>query len=251
MLAGSLFQGEKARKVAILLPGIPGSLFSDRSELVKKLVKDRFVIIAPEYFGTYSSGGRFTFENAVESVLLVIEALEKSESFYDIWTRKKFNVKPRNKILLLGGSFGASVALVACAKSRLANHVIAISTQATFRKSQESNREMLRIMEEGFPHIYRSDASSRKRFERGSVDLNAIEYATELGRKNVLLIHGMKDDIVRYRQSLKLYQRILKEKGGRKQVILLEDRGHSGGSLAGEGDIYPKVRRWLEETGMS
>ena len=253
-IAGSLFQGEKRGKIAILLPGVPGSLYSDRSEIVVRLVRDGFVVIAPEYMGTFASDGKFTFENAVDTTLDLIDSISKRKKFYDVWQGKYFvvSVKPvKNKTLLLGGSFGASVALVAGSKSKQVNHIIGISTQATYRESQEGNREMLRIMEEGFPHVYRTGVAARRRFERGSIDLNAIEYSKELAKKNVLLIHGMKDQTVRYRESLKLYQRLTKgSSSGSKRIILLESKGHSGGSLAGEKEIYQKIKRWLKETGM-
>ncbi|MHB1907404.1 MAG: alpha/beta hydrolase family protein [Nitrososphaerales archaeon] len=253
-VAGSLFQGEKRDKIAILLPGVPGSLYSDRSEIVARLVRDGFVVIAPEYIGTFASDGKFTFENAVDTILYMIDSIAKGKKFYDVWQGKYFAVSVRpvkNKVLLLGGSFGGSVALVAGSKSKQVNHIVGISTQGTYRESQESNREMLRIMAEGFPHVYRTDIIARRRFERGSVDLNPIEYSNELAKKNVLLIHGMKDNVVRYRESLKLHERLTKESlGGSKRIILLENKSHSGGSLAGEKEIYQKIKRWLRETGM-
>ncbi len=252
-----------------MLPGLPGSQFNDRSEIVRRLVDDCFLVLAPEYIGTYGSQGNFTFDNAVDTVLRLVDATAKNQEFYDVWEAKGFrlfsamNVSKtkfskenfRKRIFLLGGSFGACVALVSTSKSDLLDRVVAISTKASWRNTQKENRDLLRVIEEGYLYIYRLDASSKRRFERGSIDLNPIEYAKLLSKKSVLLIHGTADTVISSKESVKLYDRISLDRPKQlnrhnHQIILLEGVGHSGGSLAGEEGVYRRIREWLVEGGM-
>jgi len=69
--------------------GLPGKPLDENSQIVKKFLEKNFIIVCPEYIGTFSSYGRFCVKGVVETILETIKFLKKGEAI-ELWNLKKF-----------------------------------------------------------------------------------------------------------------------------------------------------------------
>jgi dipeptidyl aminopeptidase/acylaminoacyl peptidase len=222
-------------RCAVLCYGLPGIPPARYHPLVERLVEKGFLVACPEYPGTYGSFGKCNFENAAEAVVKTIEFLRRGKAV-ELRDLKKLRWKAK-EIILVGGSFGGSVALVAGAKSDAVRKIIAIAPVTDYRGRKRTARRNRPYIERGLANLWRVEKSAWGALAKGGLDINPIDYAPELADKEVFLVHGDCDDTVGITQSTRLLEAM---RGGRGKHGLVVMRGEGHGIA---GMFHPKAVR--------
>lgn len=199
--------------------GLPSHPYQHSPAKVEGLIEEGFVLFYPNYVGTWGSYGTMSWENCVSTVLQSIDFLKggKGENAYN---RSSIAWEVKD-IVLVGGSFGGSVALVAGAKSKEIKNIVSVAAPTDWRDHSriaeepgEPIDELFNSIKRGWNNLWR--IPSKKEWDRlatGKVDLNPIDYIKELRDKNILLIHGELDNIVAVKRSKLLYEQLKTGKG--------------------------------------
>jgi esterase/lipase len=234
-------------RVLILAYGMPGSPSNTNDSFVRRFVSRGFVVAIPEYIGTYDSYGACNFENCVDALLETIKLFRKGKA-KDLITMEALRWKVK-ELVLVGGSFGACMALIAGAKSKQVKKIVSIAAPTDYGdigSEEESVLDDYRVMKRAFPNTWRF--ASKKAWadlNKGLLDVNAVDYAKSLRGKDVLLIHGVKDKAVNFKRSTQLYS-MIKGGKGKKGLLLLEKEGHIGLRALRKSRIFNKVIGFLE-----
>jgi dipeptidyl aminopeptidase/acylaminoacyl peptidase len=243
-------QSDSEYRFMIVCPGLPGHPYSRSPAKLERLIERGFVLFYPDYIGTWGSYGKMSWENCVDTVSQSIEFIKqgKGESAYD---RSIISWRVKD-IILVGGSFGGSVVLVAGAKSEDIGSIISVAAPTNWRDHSripeepgEPIDELYNSIQRGWENLWRIPSKKEwDRLARGDVDLNPIDYIEELSDKNTLLIHGEVDNIVAARRSVELDQKLEGGKG-KHELLILQGEGHRGNDLIGREDITERVLRFL------
>jgi len=242
----------KARKAVVLFYGLPRHYPLDYSNpAVKNFLNKNFLVLCPEYEGTFGSAGKFSCAGSLRSALGAINLAMKG-SCVDAWSGKKMRWKV-NEVVLAGASFGGAVALVAGAKSPFVKTIVSLAPVTDFGKHAQAREEkegfsaLRKQIENAFPRLWKIDSPAWKKMEGGAVDLNAVEYASVLAQKNVLLIHGVDDGVVSVMRSRELIK-LLNALGGKgkRKLVELQKAGHVGVGLLGSASVFGKVEKFLK-----
>ncbi len=236
----------KPIRVIILAYGLPGSPPNTNDLFVRRFVSRGFVVAVPEYIGTFDSYGQCNFENCVDTLLETIRLFSNGIA-KDLITMEVLHWRVK-ELVLIGGSFGASIALVAGARSDI-RKIVSLAAPTNYRDigdEEESIIDDYHIMKRAFPKTWRF--ASKKAWtdlDKGVLDLNAVDYAKSLRSKNVLLVHGMKDKSVNFKRSAQLYV-MIKGGKGKKRLILLQKEGHFGLRALRKPKVFNEVIRFLK-----
>ena len=143
----------------------------------------------------------------------------------------------------MGGSFGGSVSLVAGAKSKDIKKIVSVSAPIDYRERIKLDLEQRKkTMKRGFENTWR--IKNEKVWDT-IVKVSPIRYVNALKNKDVLLVHGKKDDIINYKESLTLFEKI-KSGRGRHELILPENLKHGGASIISRRNIFSKVMKFIK-----
>ncbi len=243
------YQGaNKPRKAIILAHGLPSSPSKPLDQEFSGLLKKGFMIFIPQYRGTFDSYGKSTIENCVDTILDTISFVKRGHAT-ELFSMKNVAWKA-SEIILIGGSFGASIVLVAGAKSKDVDKIIAIAAPTDYRDagkrpqySEEKISDDRRIMKRVQPFTWRLSDSTWRKFENGELDINAVDYSRQLSRKRVLLIHGMSDMDVNFRRSGDLYRMI--NNGHKARLMLIKNEGHMNLKALGRPMVSLQVSKWI------
>ncbi len=241
---------EKARRFIISCHGMPSHPYQHNPAKMEPLLDEGFVMLFPYYIGTWGSTGTMSWENCVETVLKSVEFVKRG-SANNLYNDAEVLWKVQD-ITLLGGSFGASVVLVAGAKSADVKSIIAVSGPTNWRdhsripeEDAEPIEELYDVINKGWGHLWRIPSKDEwMRIVDGSADLNAVDYVEQLKEKNVLLIHGETDAVVAAKRSIDLHAQ-LKDGSGKQRLLVLKSEGHRGNDVVGREDVFPKVLEFL------
>lgn len=233
----------------IMCHGCPSHPYDRNPALNQRyLNKGGFVLVYSDYIGTWASYGQCNFENSVETVLKTIDFLNGGTAT-DL--RSGEHIKwVVNDIVLMGGSFGGSVVLVAGAKSKDVRKIIAASPVTDWRTHNKIGREeedltqTWGILEKGFENCWRVKREDYFKLVRGELDLNPVDYIDILKDKDVFLIHGRYDKQVSCMRSNDIY-RELKRGKGKHQIYLTKKNGHIVLRHLGQLPFYKKIAGWL------
>jgi esterase/lipase len=239
----------KPQKVIILAYGLPGAPPRYKEIFIKKLVKAGFMIAIPNYIGTFDSEGLSNIENSVDTIIKTIKLIKKGKTKELYWL-KDINWKTK-EIILIGESFGGSVVLVAGAKSKDINKIIAIAPPTDYRTQGKLDYEEEKIMDDymimkrAYPFTWRFESKDTwLRFDKGELDLNPIDYINKLKSKKILIIHGLKDKVVNIERSKQLFKK-LKNNSKNKKLVILEKEGHIGLSSIKKRKIFKEIISWI------
>ncbi len=129
-----LFIPEKHNKTCfIILPGLPS--MPRTIDLINDLTSKGFIVLQPRYIGSWESKGFFSDENCLKTVKSSIKIIQKG-TLLDISYNKKIFFKI-NKIMIIGSSFGASLAL-SIKNLKGVSGVIAIAPLINFEQEKNS-----------------------------------------------------------------------------------------------------------------
>lgn len=222
--------------------GIPSHPFDRFPFGLESYLRQGYILAYPHYEGTFGSNGLCTLENAVDSVVSTVQALLKGE-LHDLMSEEKLEIDPR-RVVLAGGSFGGSVALLAASKSDEINDVISVAGPIDYRERNFSRLEgKLRRAYEKEWHI---DPSIWERLSQGRLDINPIDYVDRLKTKNTYLIHGETDPAVPVEQSVRLHK-MLRGGFGKHKILIEPNVGHIGCHYIGIERVHKLVESWMVE----
>ena len=239
---------KKPKRFLIICHGCPSHPYDESPATNQRFMQDGLVLVYPEYIGTWGSDGQCNFENAVDTVLKTIKLLRKGAA-KDINSGHVVNWKAE-EIILIGGSFGGSVALVAGAKSGFIKKIVAISPVTDWRTHKKSGfkeedlAHVWKIIKEGLNNYWRARKQDYARLMKGELDLNPVDYIGILKEKNTFLIHGIYDKDVNYRRSENFHKQ-LRRGSGRHKIYLSRQKGHIVTRHLSEGQYYKKVIKWI------
>ena len=243
-------ESNKKFRFMIFCYGLPSHPYQHNPAKVEKLIERGFVLIYPNYIGTWASYGIMSWENCTNTILQTIDFLRGGEG-KNIYDDSKILWKVKD-ITLVGGSFGGAVVLVAGAKSKYIKNIIAVCAPTNWRNHSripeekgEPIEKLYYTIQKGWKNLWRiPNKEEWDRLVNGSADLNAVDYIEELKNKNVLLIHGELDNIVVAKRSIDLYSQLKKGNGNHK-LIILKNEGHEGNYIIGREDVFTQVIDWL------
>lgn len=245
------FDSNKPQRFLVFLYGLPSHPFDEHTPMVKKFLKEDFIIVCPEYIGTFSSYGECNLQNSIDTALQTIKFLKKGRG-KNLWDLTEFQWRVKD-ITLIGGSYGGSVALVAGAKSKDIKNIVAISspidwkTHSRMLEEKEDIYELYNIVRRGFENVWRiSSKEDWDKFAKGELDMNPIDYIDSLKNKNVLIIHGAKDQVVNVKRAHELYEKLKNGKGKCKKIILPKEK-HIGLRIFEKPKIFDQFVSWLED----
>lgn len=240
---------DKNYKIMIFCHGLPSHPYQHNPAKIENLIKNGFVLMFPNYIGTWASDGIMSWENCVNTVLQTINFLNKCKgrelrnNLHIMW-----NVKD---IILIGNSFGGSVALVSGAKSKDVKKIISIAAPTNYRDhskiedEEESIEKLYNSVVYGWKNLWRiPNKEEWERLVSGKADINPLDYINILKDKDVFLIHGIRDKIVSSVRSEKLYEKLKTGKGNHR-LLLLENEGHLGYDSLWRKDLESKILDWL------
>ncbi len=244
------FSNKKSIKFLIICHGCPSHPYDENPATNQRFMQDGFVLVYPEYIGTGGSDGRCNFENAVDTVLKTIKLLRKGVA-KDI--KSNHLVKLNSKeIILIGGSFGGSVVLVAGAKSKYIKKIIAVSPVTDWRThnkldfEEEDLTRMWITIKEGLNNYWRVKEEDYMKLMKGKLDLNPVDYVDILKEKDTFLIHGVYDKDVNYMRSKSLHKK-LKSGSGNHKIYISKQKGHVVPRYLSQRQYYKKVIGFLSK----
>jgi len=239
-------KGAQPSTAVVLGYGLLSSPERNDSAIVNRLVEEGFMVWVPHFEGTFASDGVCTFDNAADTFLAVIKGIKKGKDV-ELWDNTEVTWNASD-IILVGASFGGAAALVAGAKSDDIRKIVALAAPNDFKKRAEETDQMKHYStwKRGWQNVWRIGTSDWKRFAKGNVDLNPIEYIEKLKDKHTLLIHHKDDGVVNLNHSIELQTKIESGSGNHRMVIL-NSKGHLGiGDLA-EESLLEEFMKWLKE----
>lgn len=241
---------DKPRRFMIFCHGLPSHPYQHNPAKVEELLKLGFVLLYPNYIGTWASYGTMKWEKCIDTVLLAIEFLNGGVGT-ELYGNSEVKWKVRD-IILVGGSFGGSVALVAGSKSHAVKKIISIAAPTNWRnhskiegEKEEPIEDLFYSIKRGWENLWRIPGKDEwDRLAEGSADINPVDYLAKLKEKDVFLIHGARDFVVSPKRSSDLYSKLKGGKGNHK-FLLLEDAGHMGNDAVGERRIMDEILTWI------
>jgi len=212
---------ETNSEMIILLPGLPE--YPLPKELMFKLAARGYHVVAPRYRGTFESKGNFLAKSPAYDILNLIKFLKKQKKILELYNKQSLKVN-FNKLIVLGSSFGGSVALHLAGLTKDVDKYIIIAPVIDFKNHGKKYKEqdlknLGRFLKEAFPFLYRFEDKNYRRLLEGKIIPSALKGFNTLSE--VILIHGKKDDVVSIDNS-----RFFANKYKNIRLIELEDKGH-------------------------
>lgn len=223
--------------------GIPSHPFDRFPFGLESYLRQGYLLAYPHYEGTFGSDGVCTIENAVDSTIQAVQAVLQGSAI-DLLSGKHVHTESQ-QIILVGGSFGGSVALLAAAKSSEINTVISVAGPTNYRGRDFSSLEAK--MNRAYKKEWNIDSSVWEAFKQERLDINPIDYVDALKQKNTYLIHGAHDPIVSADHATTLHD-LLKVGSGNHQLLIEPNVEHIGSHYIGIERVHHLVENWLKSS---
>lgn len=240
----------KKRKAIIFCYGLPSHHFDRFPFGLNTFLREGYLLCYPHYFGTFGSDGLCNLENAVDSILEAVKIVSRGES-EDALSQENIDLAAE-EIILAGGSFGGSIALVAGAKSPLIRRIISCGAPTDYRvhgrtpELVEYDLEgLMNSLKRGYPNEWRIDFSIWERFTKGLLDINPVDYVNILKDKDTLLIHGLEDQAVSFVRSAELNCQLSTGMGNHRLSSVI-GKGHLGIYYIQSPEIIDEVRSFMK-----
>ncbi len=234
--------------LVITCSGLPGQ--PENYELFSYLTQRGFLCVHPKYEGTWESQGKFLKHSPVKDLKKVINYLRKWHSLKSAYDETLIKLDFEN-IFLLGSSFGGSVALVTAANSAEVKGVVSIAPVTDFTQHGKGELEeqdltsLGRFLKQGYGRAYNFNLDEWKKLLNGNIDINPVNYKTELSDKNVLLIHGEQDKTVSVQKTRDLFLSI---KNNKSKLICIPNIDHLSFYHLKSTGYLDKILEWMTLT---
>jgi len=223
-----------SEKVIILAHGMPG--LPSRENIMDFWVKKGFWVFFPRYRGTWESGGEFLKQSPEKDILDVIDELPKG--FTDLWSGKKFKVRP-TELYIFGGSFGGPAAIL-CSRGPRVTKAVAFAPVIDWKApSEEEPMDRLEaFIPKGFGNAYRFSKKNWKRLSQNKF-YSPVKEADSIDGKKLLIFHAKDDESCHYPAT-----KAFAAKTGAK-LITLRSGGHFGISKSIDPKVYKHIKKFL------
>ena len=229
----------------VLLHGFPGG-DGDLFGLGKKLIKDSINAFTFSYRGMYKSEGIYLPSTSLEDIRNSVKFLKLPE------ISGKYNIDT-NQIILLGYSYGSSLALLASIHLPTVDKIISMGTSdlSVICDSIE-NSEEYRKGHQAYLDKYMADStvarglggkSSHEWLIAHKDDYNLVNHAEDLSNKKILLIAGWKDNLAVIEDQTIPFYRALQKAGAENIKIAAFDTGHSFSNI--DNELYHEILGWV------
>jgi hypothetical protein len=209
----------KINNLYLIFPGLPQ--FVDKNFFKSKVDKS-VAFMYVYYYGSYFSGGSFSFANCQKTIRDAI-SFAKTRKGMKIYDNKQIEWS-FNKIIAIGNSFGSSPILTSGITKKDVNMVIFISplifihkddinnvaTKKEMIKFYDFNKIFLDFMSRGYKNIYRGiEKDIWKKYFSGNLVKSKINLKDEF--PPIIIFHGDKDQIINPKSSI-FFHNIYKNK---------------------------------------
>jgi len=234
--------GEGELPTLILLHGFPGGE-GDVLGLGERISSGSFNVLTFNFRGVRKSEGTFTFGNSISDVAAAVDYLK----------RGNISGVDRDRIGVLGWSFGAWVAMMAGAENPEIQCVGAIApgNAGVFARQIDSDPETRRFFVQSLDSIMHGDRVRGLGGEETVTEMltyaseyDLVNHASELVRKPVLVVGGWRDTEASFEESILPVLRAIWELEGDLLTPVAIDDGHSFRNHRDE--LQRIVISWLE-----
>lgn len=232
-LRGNKFHRSVAKAIIFAggMPSVPKA-----REVMEFWAKKGFWVFFPRYRGTWESGGEFLKRSPHEDIMDVINELPKG--FIDLWSGKKYKVRP-SPLYVFGGSFGGPAAILCSRDPRVTNAVaFAPVIDWAAPSKDEPMGKLGKFLPKGFGNGYRFSKKNWRRLSRNEF-YSPLKEADTIEGKKLLIFHAKDDGSVLYSRT-----KVFATKTGAK-LITLRTGGHFGFSKSTEPRIYRHIKQFL------
>ncbi len=216
-----IYVPEKHNDITVIhLPGLPGLV--TKNEITFALVRAGCVVFHPQYSGSFDSAGSFSPKQCLQDVKKFI-VMAREKSFSEEYFHKKLTIKTK-KIVLLGSSYGSSIAALSVRLSGISG-IVLLSPVLTYNQAlitKEVSKfdfhaqmmELINLLQRTFPYTYRiKNKNLLIQFLLGEeLEFDPIRALEKNLNVPLLLIHGKQDLSIPYQLSKRLLKRFLSDK---------------------------------------
>jgi pimeloyl-ACP methyl ester carboxylesterase len=246
-ISGKFFKApaKNSMPTVILLHGFPGG-DGDLFGLGKKLVKDSINAFTFSYRGMYKSEGIYLPSTSLEDIRNSVKFLRLPE------ISARYNIDT-NQIVLLGYSYGSSLALLASMNLPSVDKIISIGTSdLSVVCNFIENNEDYRKGHQAYLDKYMADSTvarglggkaSHQWLIAHKNDYNLVNHAQNLSNKKILLIAGWKDNLAVIEDHTIPFYRALQETGAENIKIAAFDTSHSFRNI--DDKLYSEILEWV------
>lgn len=244
-----VYSDDNNGRALVLCYGMPGYPLNIFDKLVYSLVKSKFLVVIPQYQGTFDSDGLFNFKNSVESINNTVEYLHKG-NIKDIISGKGLSLHIRD-FIIIGGSYGASIALTSAATCKYISTVVSISAVTDYSNEsfkfykEEPISEEIKILKKIQPKTWRMKRMSEHEMCKNLDYISPLHYARRLKNKKVLIIHGKSDTEVNFLRSLDLFYSLKFYGNDNVKLILVDKLGHTGVGLLNKRSYFKLITEFV------
>lgn len=217
----------------IFLPGLPSYL--SKNDLTFAVANSRCAVFHPHYSGSFDSAGNFSPEQCLKDVKTFIQMARQGE-LQELYFDKKFKLNTKT-IVLLGTSFGSSIAALSCREPQV-GRIVLLSPVVTYDQKLiekyvsgfDFNNQMsglIKLIQKTFPYSYRiRDWGKLKDFLFAkNPERDPIVFLGKNLAKPLLVVHGLKDTSTPHTLTNKLLSGFLRGKD--YKAIFPKKVGHS------------------------
>ncbi|MFA5259205.1 MAG: prolyl oligopeptidase family serine peptidase [Candidatus Pacearchaeota archaeon] len=213
----------------IVLPGLPNQPRNE--EFAENLANEGFYVLQPRYIGSWESYGSFSIENCLKTLKESIKMIKKGEAL-ELFNNKKINFLC-NKISIISSSFGSAIAL---SFPEADNYVCLCPLLDLEQHSKDKSKKeqdlgyLTGFLKRGWENAFRGfNEQDWESFTKGNSKVNPYSFIDKFKGKNILLIHGTKDEVVHYSRTTKFAEKVEAENNVSLKIV--EGAGH-GSALA-------------------
>ena len=224
----------KIKKAILFAYGLPGNPLNNGEPLVRNFIENNFVVVCPQYAGTYDSDGDFNLNNSIESLNTAIDLFKTKKIFYP---EEDLPGQDIDEVILCGGSFGASMVLMCASTKKDINKIISIALPLDWNKKEI--KEHADFIEKLWKYTHRVKEENLNTF----LQMDLRKKVNDLDGKKLFLIHGKNDKDVDAGNSIFIYNALSKKEKTSNVLLLTEDE-HMGCGILNNKNIFEKVIRW-------
>lgn len=204
-------QNKNFKKGVIVFPGLPNQPRND--DFGDNLASEGLYVLQPRYIGSWESYGQFSLNNCLKTIIEAEKFFMRGEAA-ECWANKniKWNI---DEIVILSSSFGSSIVLSALEKIKTKRIICLCPLTDLFKHNSiktepEQDLKVLGdFMVSGFENAFRGfNLPEWAEFIKGNSKVNPIAHTSKIKNKEILLIHGDKDDVVHFSRTQEFYNQI-------------------------------------------
>lgn len=222
----------------ILCDGLPS--VPKQKILMESLASAGFFVVFPRYRGTWESGGEFLKKSPVQDILKIIREV-KTGYLVDLFNKEKIRI-PSKRIVVLGSSFGGSVALALADNDSVAK-IVALSPIVDFvqhgNKKEQNLIKLGSFIKTAFGESYRFSISSWRKLVQGRI-LNPSRISSNK-KENVLICFDSSDSEIDARKI----EGFVKENG--VASLRSDGLGHLSFSKIQSSKMLSQISEWLKK----